>query len=146
MIPCEHETEIVQALAAGEWSDHVRQHTEGCESCRLTVSLFSAMKSLSRQTETKPSLPYYRWILVQARMQRESALHKKLQRISLWAVGATIAASVLIITGLFSTQGYSPASIMRHLTRTDISMIWIWTALWFISEFQLRTLFKPKLQ
>lgn len=144
MIPCEHESETRQAMADGHWSETLREHAEVCEYCRLTIELSAAMKNLSKHTEIKSSLPYYRWILVQAQMQRESAAQQRLQRVSSMAVGATIAACFLLVSALFSSPGFALSSLLGHLARPGVSLVWIGAALWFVSEFQLRFLFKLK--
>ncbi|MBL7960763.1 hypothetical protein JNL27_11050 [bacterium] len=144
MILCEHESETRQAMADGHWSDALRQHSIGCESCRLTIGLYPAIKNLSEKTNIKASLPYYRWILVQAEMQKEKARHELLQRISLIAVSGTVAVCILIVTGIYYAQGYLPDTAISHITRFDFPIIGILTALWIISEFQLRTFFNLK--
>lgn len=138
MIPCEHEFEIRKALADGLWSDTLRQHSQTCESCRLTVGLYPAIKELSMKTDATASLPYYRWVLVQAEMQKEKERLKKLQRISVIAVSGTVAASVLTVTGMSYAQGYSPGTVMSYFSRFNFSVVGIVTLLWIISEFQLR--------
>ena len=144
MEPCEHEPEILQALTNGRWNEHLQQHANTCDSCRLTAALSSAMRELSRPDNITHSLPHYRWIMAQALMQKESTTQKKLQRVSAMAATGTIVVSVIIVSALFSSQGYSVFSIFKHLARPDVSVVWIAAALWLVSEFQLKILFKIK--
>ncbi|MBL7995490.1 hypothetical protein JNM05_08960 [bacterium] len=144
MIPCEHEPETRQAMADGHWSDALRQHSTECESCRLTIGLYPALKNLSMKANIKAAPLYYKWILVQAEMQKEKARHKTLQRISSIAVSGTVAVCILLVSALFSSPGFALSSLLGHLAHPDVSLVWIGAALWLVSEFQLRFLFKLK--
>jgi hypothetical protein len=84
--------------------------------------------------------------MFQAEMQKEQVKQKRFQRISFLAVNGTIAACILIVTGIYRTRGYLPEIDINHLMRIDISIVIILIALWGISKFQLQMLFKQKLQ
>ena len=119
--PCEREQVVLQALAAGSWSDELRDHVAGCQACSDAVLVAQTLREAAADTAREPLPdPAAIWRAAQ-RDQRRVAIErvtwpiKVMTRIALtaFAVGAvaalvlfwpTVAAQATVISGWFSQR------------------------------------------
>ncbi|OFV82661.1 MAG: hypothetical protein A2Y78_10825 [Acidobacteria bacterium RBG_13_68_16] len=52
--PCEREQAVLQAIAAGPWSEDLRDHVAGCRSCSDAVLVAQALREAAADTAHEP--------------------------------------------------------------------------------------------
>ena len=118
---CEREQAILQGLAAGHWSDELREHVAGCRACSDAVLVGHALREAAADTTLRPLPdPAAIWRAAQ-RDQRVVAIERVtwpirlMTRIALTACAVaavaclaifwpTVAAQVTVIFGWFSQR------------------------------------------
>lgn len=141
---CENESAVLTAMGSGQWNEDLRRHIETCESCRSTVILLPKIGSLVATTEKMPTLPDYRWIMIQSEIYKQESKRRFVRMISGLASGVAIMTLVIILNRLLGTGVQSPIDIFSRLKDLNWSVVTLLVILWFVSEFQLRFFFKLK--
>ena len=119
--PCEREQAVLQALAAGRWSEELRDHVARCRSCSDAVLVAQVLREAAADTAQEPLPdPAAIWRAAQ-RDQRLVAIERVtwpirlMTRIALAAFGVaaavslvwfwpTVAAQANVISGWFSQR------------------------------------------
>jgi hypothetical protein len=114
---CEHETSVIRALHADQWSSELRQHVAECPDCRQALHLAEALRTLAAQRATQFNPPDPHWILQRSRrMAREIALRRLallMTTMRTLAVIYAVAVAAWLLRGYASLQYREVASSMH---------------------------------
>ena len=114
---CEHESSVIRALHAGEWTSELRLHLAECRDCSQALQLAEAMQMSATQAQVDCHPPDPHWILQRSRrMAREIALRRVARLMTAMRMLAAVYAIVLagwLLRGFASLQYREVASAMR---------------------------------
>jgi hypothetical protein len=98
--PCVREQAVLQALAAGSWSQELRNHVAGCRSCDDAVLVAQALREAADDTSHEPLPdPGKIWRAMQ-RDERLAAVERAMWPIKLTTRVALTACVVAAVAGL----------------------------------------------
>jgi hypothetical protein len=127
--PCEREQVVLQALAAGSWSDELRDHVAGCQACFDVVLVAKALREAAADTAHEPLPdPAAIWRTAQ-RDQRRVAIErvtwpiKVMTRIALTAFAVGAVAALVVFWPTVAAQATLISSWFSQRTAIDTSQV-----------------------
>lgn len=106
---CSFEGQVVAAARSGSWTAVLREHTEGCASCRETLDVLPAMQRLATQTIT-PMPPPFATMRLRAEFARRQELRARRDSVQTYLPPAV---AVVLLAGLFWWIGAPPEDVVR---------------------------------
>ncbi len=114
---CEHESEVIQALKNGAWSEALRRHAAACVECGEALRVAETLRAEALRVEADCTLPDSYWVLERARRRAREMAVARLRRMLMAAriVAAGYAAAVVcwVARGYAASQYREVASAMQ---------------------------------
>jgi hypothetical protein len=107
--PCSFEAQVIAAARSGSWTPALREHAEGCASCRETLAVFPAMQRLATQT-LAPTPPPFAVMQLRAEFARRQELDARRDPFQTYVPAAV---AVVLLAGLFWWIGAPPQDVVR---------------------------------
>lgn len=93
---CDQESAVMSAAQSNEWDDAIRHHAASCPTCRESLRVSSALRTLARQMSV-PSTPDPRLIWLKAsfaQRQKRSAFIARIAMTAYSILGAALAVGI----------------------------------------------------
>lgn len=107
--PCSFEAQVIAAARSGSWTSALREHADGCASCRETLAVLPALQRLATQT-LAPTPPPFATMRLRAEFARRQELRARRAPLQTYLPAAL---AVVLLVGVFLWHGAPPQDVVR---------------------------------
>jgi hypothetical protein len=106
---CSFEAQVIAAARSGVWTAALREHADGCASCRESLEVFAAMQRLATEA-LAPTPPPFAVMQLRAEFARRQALDARRDPVQTYVPAAV---AVVLLAGWFWWIGAPPQDVVR---------------------------------
>jgi len=96
---CEFEQSIAKAVRSGAWSEELRQHATGCESCAEVMLVAQFLQQEAQLAESEAKLPTANFLLWKTEIIQRQRASQQAARPVTWAVAIGVLLFVAVLAG-----------------------------------------------